>query len=307
MKYKKYITIFALTLIVCSPVFSQRYLDNAIRRPDDYRQKIRLGIRAGVNISDLTSATGLDIWNGLAYFDMSKTYIGFSDTRAKIGFNAGISAQIHLNNNWYAQASLMYTNKGYKLSTQQVDIDATAAYMQIPIELVYKYPVGSVDLIGSIGAFLGVGVYGFTDFEDHYGEEDEPRQFHQGIREPYINEEIGDINLVGCDYTVHGANVYWKDKDDTFNTEGNYRIDGGVQLGLGFEFWRFQFMFSYQFSLTYFYNYNYDFSKRYEEIGQSYHNSFEYFNMDVMTSPRQHVLSFTLTYFFDNWKHGLKI
>ena len=106
---------------------------------------------------------------------------------------------------------------------------------------------------------------------------------------------------------MHGANVYWKDKDDTFNTEGNYRIDGGVQLGLGFEFWRFQFMFSYQFSLTYFYNYNYDFSKRYEEIGQSYHNSFEYFNMDVMTSPRQHVLSFTLTYFFDNWKHGLKI
>ena len=30
---------------------------------------IRLGLRAGFNMSDLTSAKGLDVYNGLAYFD----------------------------------------------------------------------------------------------------------------------------------------------------------------------------------------------------------------------------------------------
>ncbi|MBQ7984151.1 MAG: outer membrane beta-barrel protein [Bacteroidales bacterium] len=294
-----------------SSLYAQRYLDNAIRRPDDYRQKIRLGLRAGVNMSDLTSAEGLDVWNGLAYWNLKEEYIGFTDTKPfKMGFNAGLTAQLHLTGNWYTQASIMYTTKGYKISSQQVDITATCNYMQLPVELLYKYPAGDIELVGSLGLFLGVGVNGFTEFIDHYGETDEPRLFHQDLQQPYVNEELGSTNLVGCDYTVHGAKNYWYDKDDSFNTEGNYRIDAGLQIGLGVEWWRFQLMFTYQYSLTYLYNYGYDFSYRYNEAGgkyAGYHNSFEFFNMDKLTSPRQHVLMFTLSYFFDNWNHGLKI
>jgi len=328
MRYKRYIIALLLVFVCVGGANAQRYLDNAIRRPDDNRNKIRLGLRFGANISDLTSANGLDIWNGLMFWDMNEEYIGFTDTRSKIGFNTGISAQLKLWDRWYVQASLIYTTKGYKINSQEVDIDVNAHYMQLPLEMIYKYPVGNCDLLVSGGLFLGVGVNGTTHFYDHYGEGADPRQFHDAKQKPYINEELGVYDLIGCDPTVHGANVYWSDDDDTFLSEGTYRIDGGVQLGLGFEYKCFQFMINYQFSLTYLYDYNYDFSNRYitkanfENVvdptdpayskyynsnGEFYHNSFEYFSKDVMTSPRHHALMFTVTFFFDKFKHGLKL
>lgn len=313
----RYIRLLVVSFVMLSTLLSanaQRYLDTQIRRPDDYKQKIRLGIRAGINLSDLTSAKGLDVWNGLAFYNINQEYIGFTDTRSKFGFNAGVTAQIRLINNWWLQTSLMWTTKGYKIESQDIDIDVNAHYVQLPVDILYKFPAKELDLIASIGAFLGVGMYGYTDFEDHYGENSTPREFHQDNRGPYINEELGTTNLIGCDYTVHGANVFWKDRDDTFLSDGTYRIDGGIELGLGMEYKHFQFMFNYQFSLTYLYNYAHSFKDRYDfkaqqgnDNYQGFENSFEYFNLDIPTCPRQHVLSFTITYFFDNWKHGLKI
>ena len=314
MRYNKYIAVIVLIFVDLLSANAQRYLDTKIRRPDDNRQKIRLGIRTGVNLSDLTSAKGLDIWNGLAYYNINSEYIGFTDTKSKLGFNAGVTAQAKIIGNWWWQASFVWTTKGYKIESQNVDINCNAHYLQLPVDLMYKFPAQDLDLIFSIGAFLGYGMYGYTDFNDHYGEDYVPRIFHQDIQKPIINEELGSTNLIGCDYTVHGAGVYWKDKDDTFLSDGTYKIDAGLQFGLGFEYWRLQFMFNYQFSLTYLYDYSKDFSKRYNfkasqgnDHYAGYTNSFDYFGIDKPTSPHQHLLSFTITYFFDNWKHGFKI
>ncbi|MGP1514900.1 MAG: outer membrane beta-barrel protein [Bacteroidales bacterium] len=328
MGYKKYIITLLLSFVFVSNLNAQRYLENAIRRPDDHRNKIRLGLRLGANISDLTSANGLDIWNGLMFWDINREYIGFTDTKSKLGFNAGITAQLKLWNRWYVQTGLVYTMKGYEIQSQQVNIDVNAHYIQLPLEMIYKYPIANVDLLVSGGLFLGVGVNGMTHFYDHYGEGADPRKFHDALQKPYINEKLGIYNLIGCDHTVHGANVFWSDDDDTFLSEGTYRIDGGVQVGLGFEYKSFQFMFNYQYSLTPLYDYDHDFSYRYttkaknENVvnptdpaysryynanGKPYNNSFEYFSKDVITSPHHHVISFTISFFFDKFKHGLKL
>ena len=328
MNCKKYITFLLFAIVVISTADAQRYLENAIRRPDDHRNKIRLGLRVGANISDLTSAAGLDIWNGLKFWDIDKTYIGFTDTRSKLGFNAGINAQLKLWDRWYVQAGLIYTTKGYEIKSQEVEIDVNAHYVQLPVEMIYKYPIGGFDLLVSGGLFLGVGVNGMTHFFDHYGEGADPRKFHEAITEPYIDEENGVYNLIGCEHTVHGANVYWSDDDDTFLSEGTYKIDGGLQVGLGFEYKSFQFLINYQYSLTYLYDYNHNFSQRYStrakyegvtetsdpayskyfnSNGEPYNNSFVYFSHEVMSSPKHHVLSFTVTFFFDKFKHGLKL
>lgn len=308
MKKTRYILLTILSLILVANTANAQLYNKGVEKRYNSNPQIRLGIRAGFNMSDLTSAKGLDIWNGLAYFDKNSQYIGFTDTKPfKYGFNFGITAQGELIGNWYWQGSLIFTTKGYKLSTQNVDIDATADYMQIPIDIMYKYPLkDNCSLVASLGAFLGVGVYGYTKFFDHYGENDKPRLFHEAIQEPYINEALGTSNLIGCDYSVHGENVYWSDKDDTFSSDGTWLIDGGLQVGLGIEFWRMQFMINYQYSLTPLYDYKYDFSGRYQERGENYHNSFEYFNIKAPSSPRQNVFSFTLTYFFDNWNHGIR-
>ncbi len=328
MNYKRYIIAILTSIVLMGSVNAQRYIENAIRRPDDNRNKIRLGLRAGFNVSDLTSAQGLDIWNGLKFWDITQQYIGITDTRTKLGFNAGLVAQLKLTNHWFVQSSLIYTTKGYKIQSQEVEVDVNAHYVQLPIELIYKYPVKDFDLLFSAGAFLGVGVTGMTHFTDHYGEGANPRKFHEGLQQPFIDEEAGIYNLIGCDFTVHGANVYWADDDDTFLSDGTYRIDGGLQLGLGFEYKALQFMVNYQFSLTPLYNYDYDFSNRYiakaerehannpnhpnyglyyKENGEPYRSSFEYFSHETMTSPRHHVLMFTVSFFFDKFKHNLKL
>ncbi|MCF0210490.1 MAG: outer membrane beta-barrel protein [Bacteroidales bacterium] len=306
---KNYIIALLLALVLCGSATAQRYNPNSIKRANN-KEQIRLGVRCGLNLGDMTSASGLDVWNGLAFFDINSNYIGFTDTKPfKLGLNFGIVAQSHFFNkeNLFWQGSFIYTTKGYKLNTQDVEIDATAAYMQIPLELIYKFPAKNASFLVSAGAFLGAGVYGFTDFEDHYGENDDPRSSHAALHEPYINEALGTTNLIGCDYSVHGANVYWKDKDDTFESEGTWRWDAGLQVGVGVEYWRLQFMITYQYSLTPFYDYGHDFSYRYQQRGEDYHTSFEYFNLKDIKSPRQQMVSFTISYFFDNFQHGIRL
>ncbi|MBP1630211.1 MAG: hypothetical protein H6Q15_1104 [Bacteroidetes bacterium] len=262
----------------------------------------RFGLKFGLNMSDLTSARGLDIYNGLAYFDENKNYVGFTDTKPwKMGFNAGVTMQSAFDDTWYLQTSLLFTTKGYKLNTQDVEITCNASYIQLPVDLVYKYEIyNSFKFLAQAGAFVGVGAYGYTDFFDHYGENELPRRIHEQSPDPNIAN-----GYIGFDPTVHGS-TFWKDSDDTFETDGTYRMDAGVSLGIGFEFSKFQLMLNYQYSLTPLYNYDHDFSGRYEQKGMDQKTSFEYFNLETPSSPHQHMVSLTLSYYFDAFKNKLK-
>ncbi|MBR1769635.1 MAG: PorT family protein [Bacteroidales bacterium] len=304
---KRYILFLVFTCLVLFSLNAQRYNRNSIKKANT-KEQIRIGLTAGLNLGDLTSATGLDIWNGLAYYDIEGNYIGFTDTKPfKKGFSFGVTFQYNLSGYWWAQSGLLFATKGYKLETQDIDIDATTGYVQVPIEIMYKFPVKKTNFIVSAGLFAGIGVYGFTDYEDHYGENASPRLNHPFSPDPLITGIEESTNLIGCDITVHGANDYWKDKDDTFASDGTWIFDGGVKVGVGVEWWRLQFMINYQYSLTPLYDYGYDYTSRYEVRDLNYKNSFDYFGLGTMSSPRQHVFSFTLTYFFDNWNHGIRL
>lgn len=290
--------LFLLALTLCAELSAQR---------QNRAPLVRLGFRAGFNMSDLTSAKGLDIYNGLAYFDDKLNYIGFTDTKPfKYGFNAGLAAQAQLSDSWFLQSNLLFSTKGYKLNTQNVEISTNADYLQIPVELMYKYGLSDDwRLIGSIGAFFGVGIYGFTYFEDHYGEDEHPRGQHLNANKPTLNHETGEHNLICFDPTVHGQ-VFWKDKDDTFASDGTWAIDAGLQIALGCEYKSFQLSVSYQYSLTPLYNYGKEFKNRYTSKNMDHTNSFDYFGIDAPTSPRQHLISVSLSYFLDNWQHGIR-
>ncbi len=268
---------------------------------------VRFGVRAGFNMSDLTSAKGLDIYNGLANYNDQLEYVGFTDTKPfKYGFNAGLAMQAQMSESWFWQFGFIFTTKGYKLNTQNVEISATADYIQLPVELMYKYELNNDwRLVGSIGAFFGVGIYGFTDFEDHYGENERPRGQHQNINKPTMNPETGASNLICFDPTVHGQ-VFWKDRDDTFGSVGTWAVDAGLQIALGCEYKSFQLTLSYQYSLTPLYNYKRNEAARYEAKGMNYTNAFDYFGIAAPACPRQHLISLNLSFFLDNWNHGIR-
>lgn len=302
MNKKNVLSVLAILLLLTSGV--EIYAQRANRAPEN-----RFGIRAGFNMGDLTSSKGLDVYNGLAFYNKDLSYVGFTDTKPfQYGFNVGVTGQIKISGPWYIQPSLIFTSKGYKLNTQNqgnlsqnVEIDANAYYLQLPIDVVWKYSFSSsFRFLAEAGGYLGYGIAGETHFLDHYGEKTMPRNRHEQTITP-----DNDNGYIGYDYTVH--QLLDEDFDDTFMTEGTNRWDAGAELGVGFEYKSFQIMLSYQYSFTPLYDYNYDFTLRYLEKGiQNTANSFEYLKRETPKSPSQHVISLTLSYYLDFFSNKIR-
>ena len=302
MRKKSILSLVALALLLLVAIESNAQRKN--RAPEN-----RFGIRAGFNMSDLTSAKGLDVYNGLSYYNQNFNYVGFTDTEPfKLGFNVGFVGQIKLADYWYLQPSLIFTSKGYKLNTQNqgdftqnVELDVEAYYVQLPIDILWKYNFSTdFRFFAQGGAFLGYGVAGTSYFIDHFGEKFVPRVRHEQTAMPTA------VNgYIGYDHTVHG--LMDEDYDEIFMTEGTNRFELGVELGLGFEYKAFQLTLSYQYGLTPLYDYDYDFSGRYEAKGiQNISNSFEYLKIPTPKSPVQHVISFTLAYYMNLFSNKVK-
>ncbi|MBP6429692.1 MAG: PorT family protein [Bacteroidales bacterium] len=302
MKNKNVVSLIAISLLLIGGFNS--FAQRTNKAPENL-----FGIRVGFNMSDLTSANGLDVFNGLAFYNKNLEYVGFTDTKPfQYGFNVGATGQIKIADSWYVQPSLMFTTKGYKLNTQNkgyldqnVEMDVKAYYLQLPIDLVWKYSFSDdARFIVQGGGFLGFGIAGESVFHDHYGEKTMPRNQHEQTPLPSIPN-----GFIGYDYTVHQLSN--QDFDDTFMTEGTNRWDAGLELGLGFEYKRFQVTLSYQYSLTPLYDYAHDYTLRYKEKGiQNTSNSFQFLKQETPSSPSQHVISISFAYYLDLFSNKLK-
>jgi hypothetical protein len=302
MNKKNFITAAAiLILLVCA------IETNAQRR--NKAPQTRFGVRAGFNMSDLTSAKGLDVYNGLAFYNQNMDYVGFTDTKPfKYGYSFGITSQIQLSDSWFLQPSLIFTSKGYKLNTQNlgnewqnVELDCQAYYVQVPVDVVWKYELSDDwRFLTQAGAYIGFGVAGTTYFNDHYGEKTVPRPLHEQTPQPSVAN-----NYIGYDYSIHGLST--TDYDATFETDGTNVIDLGAELGIGFEYKSVQIMLNYQYSFTPLYDYNHDFSARYLQKGiKGVNTSFDYLKQSVPSSPTQYVISLTFSYYFDFLSNKMK-
>ena len=281
---------FAATILLLSLGFFVSNISQGQRL--NRAPEVRWGVRAGFNMSDLTNAIGLDRYNGLSLFNDQGEYVGFHDTKPfQFGFNAGISMQVRLSDDFWFEGDLIYNTKGYKVEEKDVNIDAEFNYITLPLSAVYKYELSdNLKLFAEGGGFLGVGVGGYTIFEDNYGSDSSPRIYRQETENPRT-----------YDATVHGKTFFWYDKDRTFEAKGTYRFDTGLQIGLGVEFWRFKIGLTYQLSVTPIYNYGADFSERYLAENDTVNtNSFNYFQVDYPTCPKHQVLSLSVTYYLDN-------
>lgn len=128
-----------------------------------------------------------------------------NDKSMKVGFHAGIGADLEFAPNVGIQTGLFFSAKGaeYKYSTAEVNV--TANYLQLPVHVAYK-----IDVTPGTKVVLHAG--------------------------PYVAYGLGGKTKVNLGGTQIGSVDTFKDDStiDAFN--GLKRFDAGLGLGVGFEF-----------------------------------------------------------------------
>ena len=118
--------------------------------------QVRFGVKAGVNASNV------------------RQDFGYSENLL-LGYQGGLVADIGLSSRLSFQPALLYTTKGFssKLEFRNAQGALTetsraifrANYLELPVLLVYKVPIGSSCVFfGGVGYYVAMGIDGKTDF-----------------------------------------------------------------------------------------------------------------------------------------------
>lgn len=129
---KKKLFVFALLIAIAS--FTQA-------------QSTRFGVTAGATLST---------------FQMKADNVSIKSD-AKIGFTAGVFADIALADNFSFQPGLNFTQKGGKFNSNDElfgDATLTFSYLELPLNVLYKAPAGNGKFFAGVGPSLAYGLGG---------------------------------------------------------------------------------------------------------------------------------------------------
>ncbi len=173
-------------------------------------QNIQLGIKGGLNASNLSN---------------------INDTEAKIGFNAGVTADYQLAESLYVLSGLEYTTKGAKFSVSgsTQEYSSTLSYLQLPIHAGYKMSIAdNTRLVLHAGPYLAYALSAKTKAgSEKTNVINDTNRFDAGLGGG-AKVELGKISVgLGVDYGLTTVN-----KD----TEGGKNRNMNASLSVGYKF-----------------------------------------------------------------------
>lgn len=173
-------------------------------------QNIQFGVKGGLNISNLTKA---------------------SNSKAKIGFNAGVTADYQLAESLYVLSGLEYTTKGAKFTASELSVDASTnlGYLQLPIHAGYKMSIADdTRLVLHAGPYLAYALSAKTKAGSEKTDIiDGINRFDAGLGIG-AKVELGKISVgLGVDYGLTTVNK------DTKNGK-NRNMNAGLSVGYKF-------------------------------------------------------------------------
>lgn len=163
---------------------------------------LTFGVKAGMNISNFSG--------------------DFEDTKAKIGFNAGVTLDFALTNDLYLLTGLEFTSKGAKVN-EDTNLKMNLSYLQLPVHAGYKLTVANgMRIVFHAGPYIAyaadgkwkvkgvedsVGVFGDEaeaaglkmkrfDFGLGFGVGAEFGQFHAGVNCDFGLVNIADFGMI---------------------------------------------------------------------------------------------------------------
>jgi len=156
---------------------------------------ITFGVKAGMNISNVSG--------------------DFEDSKAKVGFNVGVTLDYALVNDFYLMTGLDFTTKGSKVGDDgDMNLKLNLSYLQLPVHVGYKLPVANgTNILFHAGPYVAFGVDGkwkvkqgsseisvgaFSDDAEDVGIKMKRFDFGLGFG---LGAEFGKINAgVNCDF-----------------------------------------------------------------------------------------------------------
>lgn len=143
---KKTLAAFAAFMLMC--ILTQKLQAQEAIKTTTTTQRTTFGIRGGINFFNITG----------------KDENGDKITGNKLtpGFNAGINVEINLAPDFYFKPELLYTTKGTKNTDGSNDNDVTLNlnYLELPLNLLYKAPVGTGSVLLGFGPYVAYGLGG---------------------------------------------------------------------------------------------------------------------------------------------------
>lgn len=192
--------------------------------------KIKLGVKAGLNISSLTS---------------DKNELDSSD---KTGFTAGVMAEIPLAKNFSIQPEVLYSQQGMKFSYSDIDVENShykstieLNYLNIPVMLKYYVVKG---LSVQAGPQIGILLKASNKYQDNFlGYENQETfslsDYASGI-DTSVNFGLG-YQFKNKFYADARYNISYSDIFKDANPSGNYIINSDMKNRV------FQITFGYFF------------------------------------------------------------
>src|SRR5678816_4493096 len=103
-----------------------------------FAQQAAIGLKAGLNVSNLSNSTGYDMGS-------------------KLGLNGGLLAHIHLNPSLALQPEAVYSSQGAKYTITGTEHTLSLNYINIPVQLQYMFNNGfRVQTGPQVGFLAGV-------------------------------------------------------------------------------------------------------------------------------------------------------
>lgn len=167
-----------------------------------------------------------------AGFGTTGTYFGKlpddADRKLKPAYRAGVMADIHLAGKFYLQPQLLVSTKGtaidYDYPLLHIKYRSRLAYLELPVNVVYKHPLGKGKLIAGAGGFIGRGIKG--KFNSEFTEK------NTGKVTPYEFDIKFKRRIEPKDFQSDGQGSFANSIDAGLNVMAGYELKNGLAFNL---------------------------------------------------------------------------
>ena len=98
---------------------------------------------------------------GLNFSTMTIKVLGVNfDSETVMGFHVGMISEIPITESFVLQPAVLYSSKGadYKILEEEISLSPT--FIEVPLNILYKYDVGPMDIFLKAGPYIAYGVGG---------------------------------------------------------------------------------------------------------------------------------------------------